>query len=246
MSKIIWLLDKTNKREVVFSDLSWDRAYTSSLSQDTAGRAVEAEPAGIQCAVTSISGPLQIYSTAASDVLGVYIQGSKVHTPASGVSINSNYNKHDAVEEVSVAGATPVTSVNTYVAVQAIGKTADSDGAILIKCGNSIVSIIGPLEREASYRRLALMNIPAANTVFKYRAYTDPPKLVNTNQTPPPSVSPEYIKWMAASDIYFQMRENERSQAAQATAGRIAQQYMKKERLYGGASGGRVEPEDFS
>jgi hypothetical protein len=243
VNKVVWIMDKTNKNMIRPSDNSWDRDYPTALSEDTQSYAVEFEDTGIWPTMTAFSGPLAAYSTDASDTLGLYIEGSVV-PGGSSFSLAPDFNKYRQIEEITIAGQSPVTSSNVFTELFTVGKTADCDGAIILQCGGATVGIISPLENQSTYRRIQLMYQPAAGTVFKYLGYTDPSKLINANQVVPNAVNPEYLAWEAASEILWQLRESERSQLCHREAGKIAEQEIKREQMFG-AQGGRVTPEDY-
>jgi len=244
VNKLIWLMDTTNKEELRPSDQQWPLNYTNEYSEDTSGRATQFEESGLFPTLTSVSGPIAIYSTDASDVAGVYIQGDLVPSGSS-YSLEAIYNKYRGIENISTNGQTPVTTSNIFVAVQSIGKTADTDGALIIQCGGKTIGIIGPLEDESTYRRFALMKVATAGTQFRYKGYIDPPKLIESNQIIPPEVSYDFVVWKATSDVFWDMRETERAMIAKKEAGQIAEQHIKQEKLFGAGDTGRIVPEDL-
>lgn len=244
VNKLIWLLDTTNKEEVTPSDQQWPHNYPHVYSDDTTGRVHEFEDVGLWPTMTAVSGPLAIYSSNTSDVVGVYIQGDIVPS-GSAYSLGALYNKYRGIETVSTNGQTPVTTSNIFIDIQSIGKTADSDGALIIQCGGRTIGIIGPLEDESTYRKFALMKIPPAGTTFKYKGYVDPPKLIESNQIVPHPVSFDFLVWKATSDIFWDMRETERAMIAKKEAGQIAEQHIKQEEMFGANEAGRIIPEDL-
>jgi hypothetical protein len=243
VNKLIWLLDKTNKNPVAAGDKTWDRTYPTSYSEDTVNYAVEHEDQGLFPTFTTVSGPVAAYSTHTSDVIGLYIEGDVV-PGGSSFSLPADFNKFRTIEELTINGSTPVTSVNTFMDICTVGKVADAEGAIMLQCGGKTVGIIGPLEDMSTYRRIALMSIPEVGTVFIYKGYTDPPKLTETNQTVPHTVNIDFLTWKATADILWDLRETERALVCEKKAGQIAEQHIKQEELFG-AGGGRIEPEDM-
>jgi len=244
VNKLIWLMDTDNDEEIMPSDQHWPMNYPSAFADDATGSVVNFEDYGLEPTFTGASGPLAVYSTDASDVVGVYVQGDLVPS-GSAYSLGDPYFKYQGVEEISTNGQTPVTTSGVFVDVQSIGKTADSDGAIVIQCGGTTIGIIGPLEDESTYRKFALMKIPSAGTNLKYKGYTDPPKMVNTNQIIPVQVNFEFVVWKATADILWDVRETERALIAKKEAGAIAEQHIKQDMMFG-AGGARIVPEDFS
>jgi len=223
---------------------TWDRDYTVALAQDTAGMAYEFEDRGLAPTITTVSGPLAAFSTNASDVVGIFFEGTLVPS-ISTYSLSADYYSYNGTQSITTNGATPVTCTNPFTSVSSIGKTADSTGAIILQCGGATVGIIGPLENQSTYRKIKLLRKPTAGTVFMYKAYCDPDKLTNTNQTVPWSVDFDFVVWKSVSQILWDMREDERAMMAEKKAGQIAQQHIKREEMFG-AEGGRVQPEDMT
>lgn len=243
VNRLIWLMDIDNDEEIVASDHHWPRNYPSAFSDDTVGSAVEHEDYGISPTVTPASGPLAVYSTDASDVLGIYVQGDIIPS-GSQYSLGDNYFRYEGIEEISTNGQTPVTSSNVFVDVKSIGKTADSDGAIIVQCGGTTIGIIGPLEDESTYRKYALMKIPSSGTNLRYKGYIDPPKLVESNQVLPASINFDFVALKASAHILWQLRETDRARLLRRDAADIAEQHIRREEMFG-SGGGRIIPEIF-
>lgn len=239
IDRLIWIMDKTNSRAVEAGS-QWDRMDTYEYANDLAGFAMEWIDAGYTPLFTAVSGPLVVYSSGASDILTLHVYGQ-----AQSASLAGNLGMYQASDQLNMVGASPYTTTNSYIRVDAIGKSADIDGVLTIECLGGIVGFIGPYEDEGQYRKIQFMDIPAANTVFKYGGYTRPPKLVDGNQHLPPSVDEDFVMWAASSDIFWQMREGSKAQSAWARAEEIGGHDISKEKQFGDTSS-RIIPEDLT
>jgi len=239
VERLIWLLDKTNQEPVVTSS-QWDRDNAYELAQDQNGYASQWEFGGVAPTWTPVSGPISIYNSGASDVLSVYVTGLAQHTSMSGPM-----GLFSVGETLSLIGLTAATGTNSFYRIDSICKSDDSDGYITIQAnGTDPVAILSPFERESQYRKVRLLDIPAAATEFMYCAYVRPTPLVNGAQTTDPSVDKDFLIWAAASDIFWQLREGDRAKGAWKKAEEIARHERGVERGFGDWSG-RVVPEDL-
>ena len=240
VDRLVWLLDVTHQTPVSVGDDRWDTSWPGYYATDLVSRAYEWEDAGYTPIFTGVTGLLKVWSSGASDAATIYITGFNQDTAVSGPM-----GLHQVVEAIALVGSTPYTTTNCYQRIDSIGKSADCNGIIKVSCGGDVVSMMGPLEAEARYRKIRFMAIPGAGTEFKYFGYTRPPRLVNTAQCPPPSVDPDYLTWFAAADIHFMLREGDRCKYCTERAEKLAARVITKERMFGDTSS-RVIPEDFS
>lgn len=236
VERVCWIMDKTNSNEVEASG-QWDRTDEHAYSQGTTGYAQEWEMAGRQPTMTGVSGPLAIYSSDASDVLTVYVVG-QVENANGGVM-----SYYEAGETVNVVGATPVTLSTSFVRVDSICKDADSTGVIKVDSQGSTVALLGPLEREGSYPVVRFMDVPQSGVVFRCGCYTKPSPLVNAYQSPPPAVDADYLIYMAAHEICWQLREGDRSVGSLKKAKDIAKDERSVDMMFGD-SNMRIVPEE--
>ncbi len=227
VERVVWLMDKTNAKSLEYRD-QWDRQGTYGYANDRSSNPEFWRLAGFSPTFTTASGPLAIYSSDASDVVSVYATGQVL--PTGGTAPRDLY---ELGETFSVVGATPVTGSNTFTRVTSIAKAADITGVLTIDCQGNTVGHIGPYDLEARYPVVELYEIPKANTVFRARIQTRPPRLTNAYQAPPPSVDTDFMIWAAASDIHYQLGEGERSQAALSKAGAIMRENCAEEKMFG-------------
>lgn len=240
VDRVVWILDTTNYRPVQASDGQWDRADPYGYGNDTVNYADEWDQAGKVPTLTGVSGPMAIYSSAASDVVTVYFQGQVL--AAGGTAPRDLYRWG---ESVSIVGTTPVTTSASYYSLDSIVKDADTDGVLTVESQGTVVARIDPFERESKYVQVSFLQIPVAATVFRYAAYTRPTPLVSAYQTTHPSVEQDYLVWAAAADVHWQLKEGTRGTAAKRRAEEIAAKAMGKERQFGDWSG-RLVPEDLT
>lgn len=240
IDRLVWIMNKTQPAAIAAGDGHWDECFPSEYANDTVSTPYQWEDAGYTPTWTSVSGPLQVWSTGASDAAVIYITGFGQDTAVSGP-----LGVHQLAEAINLAGATPYTTTSMFQTVETIGKSADTAGVIKVSCGGSVVSMIGPLEVDARYRKIRFMHIPVAGTVFKYFGYTRPPRLVNSSQVPPATVDADYLMWQAAADIHFELREGDRSKYCSSRAAMIIQNTITKEMQFGDSTS-RVVPEDLS
>jgi hypothetical protein len=240
IDRVVWIMDKTNKHALPVSDDRWDECFPTSYSNDTVGSAYQWEDAGYTPVFTGVTGVLQIWSTGASDAATIYVTGYGQDTAVSGPM-----GVHQVVASIALVGATPYTTTAMFSSVDSIGKSADCGGVIKIMSNGAVVSMLGPLDTEARYRKIRFMNIPAAGTEFKYYGYTRPSRLVSLSQVPPSAVDADYLMWQAAADIHFTLREGDRSKYCSSRAEALAARVIAKEKMFGDAQS-RVVPEDFS
>lgn len=240
VDRLVWIMNKSTPAAVAAGDGHWDECFPAEFANDTVGTPYQWEDAGYTPTWTGVTGPLQVWSTGASDAAVIFITGFNQDTAISGP-----LGVYQVAEAVNIVGATPYTTTSMFQTVESIGKSADTDGVIKIACGGVVVSMIGPLEADARYRKIRFMNIPAAGTVFKYYGYTRPPRMVNSSQVPPATVGADYLMWQAAADIHFELREGDRSKYCSSRAAAIAQGVITKEQQFGDSTS-RIVPEDFS
>jgi hypothetical protein len=238
VDRVRWIMDKTNFRPVEAGS-QWDRDDTYSWANDTANYADEWQLDGFTPVMTGVSGPLEVYTSDASDVVTVWFQGQVL---ASGGTAPQDL--YRVGETVNIAGTTPVTTTNSYYNIEAIVKDADTTGYLEVKSQGTVVGRIDRFERSPAHVRVRFMDIPATGTVFKYGAFLKPTPLVNDNQTTHPSVEPDFLIWEAAKDVFWQLREGTRATAAKRQAEEIAGNAMSKDRMFSDWEG-RVVPEDL-
>ena len=235
--RCIWVVDKDLTRSLERANTQWDRDKTYSYCENLTGNAKEWRPAGMSPTFTDVSGPLAVYSDNASDTELVYISGQVLPTggtaPVMYVELGESWN---------INGATPVTGSNDFYRIDSICKSDDTNGTVRVDAQGGAVAYLGPYEREACYPIIELLEIPNDSTTFRCGIYTKPPRMVNAYQSLPPSVSADYVVWMAASDIHYQLGEGERSVAALRKAKDIAADECGVEKMFGDWNG-QIIPE---
>lgn len=143
-----------------------------------------------------------------------------------------------------MVGATSYTTTTNFISVESIVKSSDCTGLIKVTCDGAVVSLLGPLDQAAEYRKIRFMNIPAAGVTFKYGAFAKPHKLKDNNQSPHPSVDPDFLAWYATFLIQTQLKEPEAAARARALALSISAEQITKMRQRSDGNE-RVVPEDI-
>ena len=238
VDRAVWLVDKTNQRAVEAATRQWDREETWSLAQSYVGYADSWEPAGYQAVCTNVTNSLSIRSSSNSDNLTAYITGT--------IRLNGSTETVDTYvggEPLTLSGATGVTTTSSFLTIDSINLSDYPAGVVQVRCGSSVVGVIGPYDKESRYFAARLMDIPSASTAFMYGAVRYAPPLISDSQAPPPCVDPDFILWHAASDIHWQLHEGERYKEALGKASRILNDRMSTERL-GSDQGLRIVPWD--
>lgn len=237
VDRLMWILDISNYMQVDASDGQWDRQYPYTESTSPEGFAREWEDMGYTPICTTVSGPLVAYSSNASDVATLYVTGT-----AQSATLSGPLGQYRVVEAIDIIGNTPATTTHNYVGVESLAKSDDCDGEIVVSAAGGVVSIIDSLSPHAAYKKIRFLYAPATGTQFRYRGYVRPPELKNANQAPPPAVDPDFLIWIAAHDIYYEMAEGSRAAYAWKKAEEIAGNEISKRRLFGDYSA-RIVPE---
>ena len=237
VERCVWVMDTSMPRALERASEQWDRYETYNYAQDQTGYADEWRPAGMSPVFTDVSGPLAVYSDNASDTELVYVAGQVL---PSGGSAPLMY--VETGESWNLNGATPVTGTNSFYRVDSIAKSADTTGTVRVDAQGGAVAYLGPYDREACYPVIELLKIPGSGTSFRCGVYTRPPRLVNAYQSLPPSVSSDFVIWLAAADIHYQLGEGERSIAATRKAQAIASDDCGVDKMFGDWNG-QIIPE---
>jgi hypothetical protein len=242
VSKVIWVADKTNNVSVEASTRQWDREHAYSYTADQTGYADEWEPAGISPLLTNVSNAISLLSSDNTDNRVVYLTGLAYRS--GGTDVRDLY---EASLSMTLSGATGVTLGTDLVHVESVSVSDyDSSGAVItVNCGGGVVGVIGPGDKRPQHQKIRFFEIPAANTVFRYGALTEPRPLVNASQSAPPEVDSDYLIWGAVADISWQLREGDRAQMAKRKAQQIANERRARERMFGDY-GSRIVPEDLT
>lgn len=238
--RVMWVLDTDNTVAVEAASRQWDREEPYSLATDRTGTAEEWEPGGVSPLHTATTGPLEVFSSNASDVISLYVQGQARVSGGSGP-----LDDYAAGEIIVLAGTTPVTSTNGYVRVDSLCKSDDSNGLITIRALGNMVGLISQFDREPKCQVVRFLDIPSSGTVFRCGVYAEPTPLVAAYQAPHPSVDTDYLIWAACGDIHWQLREGSRATGALRKAERIAANAAGIDKMFGDY-GGRVVPEDLT
>lgn len=241
VERVVWLADKTNHAEVPVGSRQWDREEAYSYLSQTAGNALQWEPAGYVATMTPVTGYLESrYNGTALTTPSVYISGRYIYDETVG--------KQSELVASSTLGPTCITGVTTtrqFSWVDSIHVDARMPDPIEIRCAGTLVALIGPRNYESRYYRVRLLDAPPSGTEFVYRALQRPALLKDDYSAPPAGMNHDYLIWEAASDIFFQLKEDDRAIMAKRMADQIAKDYRQVETQFGDWSG-RAIPEDLT
>ncbi|MFA4972379.1 MAG: hypothetical protein WC683_07180 [bacterium] len=241
VDRVVWLADVTNKAEVPVGDRQWDRTHTYSYLNETSGNAVQWEPVGYVATLTGVTGYLEgRLASNSSTVPQIKILGKRLYDATMG-----DLSMSTVIDGFSPTNATGLTTTGMFLEVDSIHIDAPLGIASEIRCQGNIVAIINPFENESRYYKIRLVDKPAAGTVFKYRAVQRPALFKNDYAAAPVGIDSDYLIWEAASDIYFQLKEDDRGVMAKRMADKIAQDRRSYDQQFGDWSG-RAVPEDLT
>lgn len=239
VDRVVWLCDKTNMKAVEASTRQWDREDAWSLTQQYVGYADSWEPGGYAAVNTNVTNALSIRSSSNSDNPTAYLTGTL--RPSGSTEAIDTY---IGGESLVLSGATGVTTTSGFLTVDSINLSDYPTGVVSVRCGSSVVGLIGPYDKESRYFTARVMDIPAASTSFMYGAVRYAPPLISDSQAPPPCVDPDYLIWAAASDIHWQLHEGQRYQEALQKANAVLRDRMSTEKQ-GSDQGLRIVPMDW-
>ena len=241
VEQVVWLLDKTNSAAVAAASLQWDREHPYSYAQDYSSYARFWEPAGITPLFTSFSGYISFRSSEA-DEIGIRIVGRANYSGVSGPP-QLNYYADTTVTLPGIAD-TGVTIPIRYKSIDAIKIASAPEGVVSIWSGGGPIGLMNKFNLEPRYVRVRLLDIPAVGTVFKYGAFVAPAQLIDNEQPLPPYIREEFVTWLAASELYFHLRDPEKQQMAWTQAQKILREEQSKERMFSD-TGMRITPENY-
>lgn len=240
VDRLIWLADKTNTAPLDAGNRQWDRSDTYSLVQQTAGLARQWETVGYVPTFTDVSGPIVAkFLIESSTAATVSIVGDLL--------LDSGAGDHTDIEGIEYLGVTDnsgVTSGTTWKKITSVRLLDRAPRLLKLLCGGNLVSVIRVDEYEPVYYKVRLLDTPTTGTVFQYEAFRRPRDLVYDGDVVPPGVNTDYLLWDASSDIFTQLKEDERAAMAKARAARIARDVKAVEVQFGDWAG-QIIPEDL-
>lgn len=242
VEQVMWLLDATNYTEVAAATQQWDREYPYRYAADYSSYARFWEPAGVVPLFTGFSGYISFRSSEADDDQ-IRIIGRANFSGVSGPP-QLNYYADTTVTLPGVAG-TGATCTTLFTHIDAIKIANAPDGVVSIWSGAGPVGLMNKFNLEPRYVRVRLMDIPTTGTKFKYGAYVAPAQLIDNAQPLPPYIREEFVSWLAASEVYFHLRDTEKQQMAWNQAQRILTEEKGKERMFGDSQQ-QIVPEDYN
>jgi hypothetical protein len=206
---IVHLINKT-LRLPVNREGDWDREATAVYVDGTVGSTIAYDKIGTVAALADPSGYLVLQSTHASDLQSICFNGIASNSGASGTGLA------DRVSTVSVActGTSPVTVSTLFTRVISVSKVTNSNGDFFVfDAGASLrhLAYINRYESDSHFKRLQLLYVPAAGTLFELRFRYKVPPVFLDEQSPHPSIPFDYL---VSETIATHHREREQDQKA--------------------------------
>jgi hypothetical protein len=209
----------------------WDRTSPAIFAQGTTGRVINYDKIGIVPALRDPSGYAWFQSSHASDTQTLYFTGVVNNSGASGSGLQSTLQ----TLSVAAAGTSPVTLSTLFSRFTSISKTTDSNGTFYFYdagASNAHLSYLGPSDGESSFKRLHLLYVPAAQTLFQLRFRYKIPTLTADAQAPHPSVKPDFVIHHAISLFWGQQNQLSKAAAVSQKAGKILQDEINRDHNY--------------
>lgn len=245
VARVAWVADKTNTRAVPHGSRQWDREAPYTYLTNKTGYALQWEPAGLSPIWTNITNTLSLISTWNGDNRNVCVTGRAYYEGGSGSPLKTIQTS----QLVGLSGETGVTLSNyNFISLDMVSADAyqtSPAAEIHVVCEGDVVGVVGPYDLSPQHQRIRFIEVPAADTVFRYGAYLEPMPIVESYQSAPPNVDVDYLTWFAASEILWQTKEGERSAYARKMADRVADTRRERERMFGDGCG-RIIPEDLT
>lgn len=226
---IEWVSDMANKRNLTYQD-GWESQQTSDFLSDATGSMYVWREGSVDAVYEQPSALSQIgVRCTASDTFTVHLTGIVQDTAASGTAGYEFFGE----EILTISGSGPNLSTNSYVKILSLGKSAISNGDVLVTAGATQLGRIQANRYAPSYRRIELLRIPPAGTQLRVGALLLPQPLTSTNQAPHHTIDRQYLIWYAAGLILKAQNEPAKGDAMVARAEEILAAKAYKERAHG-------------
>lgn len=214
VDSIVHIVNKTSKLPVN-REGDWDREATGPYVDGTAGTTIAYDKIGIVPALADPAGYAVLQSTHASDLQTISFTGLVATSGASGTGLGSRM----GALSVSASGTSPVTLSTLFTRFISISKVTNSNGDFFVfdaGATNRHIAFISRYETDSRFKRLQLMYVPSAGTLFeiKFRYRIQP--IVLDEQSPHPAIPFDYI---VSEAIAIHYREREQDQKAAIKSG---------------------------
>jgi len=188
----------------------WDREATSAYVDQTAGTAIAYDKIGTVAALREPTGYLVLQSTHASDLQTICFNGIAANSGASGTALTDSF----TTLSVGATGTSPLTLSTLFTHIVSVGKATISNGDFFVyDAGASMkhTAYINRYSSDSHFKRLQLLYVPAAGTIFELRFRYKVPPIALDEQSPHPSIPFDYL---VAETIATHHREREQDQKA--------------------------------
>ena len=224
--KIVYIMDKTNKRPV-YRHEEWDREAPSLFAEKTSGSARWWREIGKSPVSAQPTQASQVYlDPAAVENVVCYVEGLAQDTLVSGTAVN----RYLCQEVVTCMSGGETQTGNFYVQMLTIGKNTLTAGDVTVAyaSGGTTIARLFRNAYSTSYNHVQLLLVPPKGTVVTVKYVLGIPDLVDDNHVVHPAVNAEYLAWYAAGCIHKAM--NQGSMAEQAYA--HAEELLSRETLH--------------
>lgn len=230
VDSIVHLLNRTQNTPVERSG-DWDREATQTYAQATPGAVMNYDRLGDVPLLKNPSGYMWVSSTHASDLQTLCFTGIVANSGASGTGLA------ESVQTLSVfsTGTSPITLSSLFTKVLSVSKSTDSNGDYFIYdagASNSRIGYIGRYDDDSHFKRLQLLFVPSAQTIFELRFRYAVPKLALDEQSPHPSVSPDFIIQWALAKHYEERAQLQKSAGKEQQATRVLEAEANKDQNF--------------
>lgn len=227
VDSVVSLLNKSQNLPVDRSG-DWDREATAVYSQQTAGTVINYDRLGDVPCLRAPTGFLWVSSSHASDLQTLNFTGVVSNSGASGTGLGETYK----TLSVASTGTSPVTLSVLFTKLISVSKSTDSNGDFFIYDAgnaNAHISFLGRYEDDARFKRLQLMFVPSAQTLFELRFRYKIPKLTQDEQAPHPSVLPDFLIQYALSKHFEEREQLQKAAIKQGSANAVLEAEANKD-----------------
>ena len=206
---------------------NFDREATAQVIQGTGGQVRYYDRAGEVPVTKDPSGYLWFASTHASDNLAVHITGLVANSGASGALERTFKNL-----SLNATGTSPLTLTTLFAKIFSISKATDTNGDFYFfdaGASNAHRAYMAAFETESKFKRLRLLYKPEAGKTLQLRFRYVIPPLREDEQSPHPSVKPDFITQKALAIHYGEQEQLQKAQITDANATRLLDAEINKD-----------------
>ena len=211
----------------------FDREATFPQANRTAGTASAYDKIGVVPVLRDPTGLCYLRSTSASDTgaPSIYLTGYVSNSGASGTGMERTI----STISVTPAGLSSVTVTTLFAQILSISKTTNTNGDFFIHDAgdsNRHISFLARYENEAAFKRVQLLYVPNAGTLFEVKFRHKVPPLTQNEQSPHPSVESDFIVHYALGAHYRHQQQFTKGQIQDAKAVQVLQDKAHKDQNF--------------